>query len=105
MVVVIIALIVFLLNIPFGYWRTNVRKFSIQWIMAIHIPVPLVVILRIYSEMGFELYTYPILIGAFFLGQFTGKRIFEIYDKKTGLKLSSCLVMDSFRLIRNRGSV
>ena len=34
----VVALVVFLLNIPFGYWRANVRKFSLQWGLAIHIP-------------------------------------------------------------------
>ncbi|HEY7914653.1 MAG TPA: hypothetical protein VIG62_22255 [Blastocatellia bacterium] len=73
----VIALIVFLFNIPFGYWRASVRKFSWQWILAIHLPVPFVVALRIYSGLGFELITFPVMIAAFFGGQFAGARLYR----------------------------
>ena len=71
----LVALAVCLLNIPFGYWRASVRKFSWQWILAIHLPVPIVVLLRIYSGLGWQLLTFPIIIGAFFLGQFSGAKL------------------------------
>jgi hypothetical protein len=71
----IIAIIVFLLNIPFGFWRAHVKKFSLQWILAIHLPVPIVVALRIYSDLGWHWTTFPVLIGAFFLGQFAGAKL------------------------------
>lgn len=67
-----IAVIVFLINLPFGYWRNRSRKFSLPWILAVHVPVPGVVMLRIYSGLGWQFITFPILIGAFFLGQFCG---------------------------------
>lgn len=67
------ALAVFILNLPFGYWRSKTKKFSFQWFLSIHIPIPFVVLLRIYSGIGFEFYTYPIIVGAFFLGQVLGK--------------------------------
>lgn len=65
----LVAVAVFVLNLPFGYWRAGVRKFSWQWIAAIHAPVPAVVALRLASGLGFQLVTFPVLIGAFFLGQ------------------------------------
>jgi len=68
----LIALAVFLLNLPFGYLRAGQRKFSWRWIAAIHAPVPGVVALRLASGLGFQLITFPILIGAFFLGQRCG---------------------------------
>jgi len=70
-----IAVIVLLLNMPFGYWRASAKRFSTQWICAIHIPVPMVVALRIYSGLGWRLITFPALIGAFFLGQFVGGKL------------------------------
>ncbi len=100
MKLILIATSVYVLNIPFGYWRTNVKKFSLQWILAIHLPVPIIILLRIYSELGFELYTYPIIVGAFFLGQFSGKKLFLQMGKHV-LKLSSCLIMDYYRFIRS----
>lgn len=77
----IVALIIFVLNIPFGFWRAQVRKFSLQWFASIHIPIPAIVLLRIYSGVGFALYTYPLFIGAFFLGQFSGKQLYRMRNK------------------------
>ena len=74
----IVALIVLLFNIPFGYWRALVKKFSLQWFLAVHLPVPFIIILRIYSGIGFAFYTYIFLVGAFFGGQQTG----AFYRKK-----------------------
>jgi hypothetical protein len=71
------AILIFIINLPFGYWREHVKKFSRQWFLAVHIPVPIVILIRIYSNIGFQLYTYPILVGAFFLGQFLGGKIKE----------------------------
>jgi len=90
--VFVIGFIIYLLNIPFGYWRGNVKKFSLQWALAIHIPVPFVILLRIYSGMGFELYTYPILVGAFFLGQYSGNKLFMYWKSKEKYAISSCLI-------------
>ena len=73
-----VALLVFLINLPFGYWRASVRRLSAQWFLAVHLPVPLVVALRIYSDMGWELISFPVLAGAFFLGQFVGGRLRNI---------------------------
>ncbi|MCJ7553477.1 MAG: hypothetical protein MUO34_06295, partial [Ignavibacteriaceae bacterium] len=60
-----IAIIVFIFNIPFGYWRANVKRFSLQWFMAIHLPVPFIIMLRLTAGLGFEFITYAFLIAAF----------------------------------------
>lgn len=73
-----VALLVFLINLPFGYWRASVRKHSPQWFLAVHIPVPLVIALRIFSGLGWKLISFPVLVGAFFLGQFVGGRVRNI---------------------------
>lgn len=73
-----VALLIFLLNLPFGYWRASVRKLSPQWFLALLLPVPLVIALRIFSEMGWKLVSFPVLVGAFFLGQFVGGRVRNI---------------------------
>ncbi len=99
--VFIVGFIVFLLNIPFGYWRGNVKKFSLQWALAIHIPVPFVILLRIYSGMGFQLYTYPVLVGGFFLGQYFGKKLFIHWENTSHFSPTSCLIMDSVKLIKS----
>jgi hypothetical protein len=70
-----VAAIVFFLNLPFGFWRARVRNFSWQWILAIHLPVPLIIVLRFYGGLGWRFITFPVLIGAYFLGQFTGGKV------------------------------
>ena len=70
----IVATVVFILNMPFGFWRSRVRKFSWPWILSIHLPVPMIIALRVYSGIGWHLISFPILIGAFLCGQFTGGR-------------------------------
>ena len=71
----VVAALVFLLNVPFGYWRGGVRKFSRQWFLAVHLPVTPVVTLRVLSGIGWEPVSFPVIIGAFFLGQFCGARL------------------------------
>jgi len=70
----IVTLLTFLFNIPFGYWRASVKKFSWKWFLAVHVPIPFIVFMRFYFHLGFQLYTYPFLVGAFFLGQFAGAK-------------------------------
>jgi hypothetical protein len=74
-----VAVLVFLLNVPFGYWRARARKFSRQWILAVHLPVPLVVLLRIYSGLGWRPISFPVLVAAFFLGQFSGGKLAHFF--------------------------
>jgi hypothetical protein len=90
---VIISLVVFLFNIPFGYWRANVSRFSLQWVLAIHIPVPVIIFMRIYLNIGFAWYTYVFLVAAFFLGQQLGSKLHKLFLKHNNA-VSSCLVMD-----------
>jgi len=71
----IASLLVFLINLPFGYWRSRVRRFSLQWILAVHAPVPLVIACRIFLGLGWHLVTFPVLIGSFFAGQFAGAKL------------------------------
>ncbi len=93
-----VALLVFIINIPFGYWRANVRKFSLQWILAIHLPVPLVVTLRIYANLGWAFTTFPVLVGSFFLGQFVGGRLHSYFSSFLKTDNTSCLFVDLYQL-------
>ena len=99
--IIIATVIIIFINIPFGYWRANVQRFSAQWFSAVHIPVVIVVLVRFYTNIGFELYTYPVVIAAYFLGQFLGSKI---YIRRVALELepvTSCLVMDVYRKFKS----
>ena len=70
-----VSVIVLMVNLPFGYWRARTKPFSAQWLLAIHLPVPLVVFIRIFGGIGFQFATYPLLAGSFFTGQWMGGRL------------------------------
>jgi len=95
---IVFCIIVFILTIPFGYWRANVKRFGILWFLAIHVPIPFIILLRIFSGVGFEFITYPFTIAAFFTGHFIGKKIYSLRKERGLQPLSSCLVMDLFRV-------
>ena len=95
--IAIVTLIVFLFNIPFGYWRANVRKFSLQWVIAIHIPVPFIIVLRIFSNIGFAWFTYIFLVGAFFSGQKLGYYLSQKMKARFG-QATSFIFRDLLRL-------
>ena len=79
----LVAMAVFTLNVPFGYWRAGARKFSLPWILAIHLPVPIVVTLRLISGIGWHLASFPALIAAFFSGQFLGGKLLSLSDRRS----------------------
>lgn len=71
---IILTFIILIINLPFGYLRAHERKFSFRWFLYIHLPVPVIILLRFYSDIGFALHTYPMFIIAFFTGQYLGKK-------------------------------
>ncbi|HSG47819.1 MAG TPA: hypothetical protein VLA43_08420 [Longimicrobiales bacterium] len=64
-----------LLNVPFGWWREGTRKFSVGWFLAIHLPVPGVVLIRQAFGVRLGWGTLPFLLLAYFAGQFGGARL------------------------------
>ncbi|MFB6317612.1 hypothetical protein [Saccharicrinis sp. FJH54] len=70
----LLALVVFIINLPFGFWRGKTKKFSFKWFLFIHLPIPAIILLRIYSGVGFAFITYPVLLTSFFMGQFVGRK-------------------------------
>ena len=68
-----LMLIVFIINLPFGYLRNKSTKFSKRWMMAVHIPIPFVFLLRITS--GFGLTTIPLFVLSDIAGQMVGGKL------------------------------
>jgi len=73
--VLITCLATILINLPFGYFRGGLRKLSFLWFVAIHAPVPLVILVRKFHDLQLTWALAPFLIGAYFTGQFLGIRI------------------------------
>jgi hypothetical protein len=67
-----LAGLVVLLNLPPGYLRAGVKKFSVPWFIAVHAAIPLVALLRFVMGVGWRLATLPLFVVAYALGQFLG---------------------------------
>ena len=72
-----VAVAVFALNIPFGYWRETTRRFSPSWFLAIHMPIPLAVALRTLAGLGWQIGALSVLAVAFSLGQLLGGKLHQ----------------------------
>jgi hypothetical protein len=97
-----VALTVFILNLPFGYWKASVGRFSLQWFLSIHLPIPLIVVLRLTSGVGWQLYTYPILVGAFFIGHFIGAKLYHWWRKRAQAPITACLIWNLVKELQLR---
>lgn len=64
-----------LINLPFGYWREGVRKFSPAWFVAVHAAVPMIVLLRMALDIEWRLVNLPFMVAAYFGGQTIGARM------------------------------
>jgi hypothetical protein len=64
----------FVLNLPFGYWRAGVTKFSPRWFVAVHAVVPMVIGMRHAAGLPFRWDLLPLFVAAYFGGQFVGSR-------------------------------
>ena len=68
-----LMIVVFIINLPFGYIRSRSAKFSRKWMMAIHIPVPFVFLLRIFSGLNWT--AIPLLVLSDIAGQIAGGKL------------------------------
>jgi hypothetical protein len=62
-----------LINVPLGYIRQGVPKFSFAWYFYIHISIPFIIYLRIKS--GYSWKFIPLTIAGAIIGQIIGGRI------------------------------
>ena len=97
-----VALIVFALTLPFGYWKATVKRFSPRWFLSIHLPIPLVIALRIVSGLGWQFITYPVLVAAFFVGHFVGGRLYHWRRKHAQAPVTACLIWDLAKELKLR---
>lgn len=71
----VVAALVLIENLPFGFWRAGLKKFSPRWFVAVHAPVPIAIGLRLLVGVGWRLSTLPLFVGSFFAGQLVGGRL------------------------------
>jgi hypothetical protein len=71
-IISIVGLVVmaFIISIPCGYVRENFPKYSIMWWVMIHLPIPVIVLLRI--KAGLNWHYIPLTLGSAVAGQIIG---------------------------------
>jgi hypothetical protein len=78
---ILFASIVFILAFPFGFWRVRSEFKSRDWMLAIHIPVVFIILLRIYNkthfDIGFSFISLLYNVIAFTLAQFIAGIIYK----------------------------
>ncbi len=67
----------FLITLPFGAWRATTRRLSLRWFLAIHVPIPIILLIRI--ESGYNWHYIPFTLGGCLLGQILGARFFSAW--------------------------
>jgi hypothetical protein len=72
---IFLLLFAFVVNLPFGYWREGVGKFSFAWFGAVHAAVPLIIGFRLLFDIPFEWSLLPFAVLAYFAGQTIGARM------------------------------
>lgn len=98
----LLALVAILVvNVPFGYWRSNTRTLSVPWIMAVHIPVPIAIGLRL-SLLGWSWFLIPAFVADYAAGQYAGSAIRYQLSKSRRTPLTSWLIGDLARLLTGR---
>jgi hypothetical protein len=68
-----------IVNLPFGYLRGGLQKLSVCWFIAIHAPVPLVILIRQFHKLELSWSLAPFLLGSFFIGQFLGRKLWTVW--------------------------
>lgn len=68
-----IFILTFILNLFFGYYRAKARKYSMKWFLFIHIPIPVVVFARLYSNLDYHY--IPVFLAAAVAGQIIGGKV------------------------------
>lgn len=67
------------LNIPFGSYRVLTKKFSVAWWLAIHLPIPFIILLRTVA-FDLPLWVIPISLVSAVAGQVIGSRL-ELFGR------------------------
>jgi hypothetical protein len=70
-----LLLFAFLGNIPLGYLRMGVPKFSLYWFVYIHLSVPIIIGLRLANNIHWHSVPFSIFLAV--LGQMAGSCIYR----------------------------
>ncbi len=72
MILLLVAALALVVNLPLGYLRAGVRKFSPAWFVYVHLSIPLIIFLRL--RLGISFAWAPLFILMAVAGQVLGGR-------------------------------
>jgi hypothetical protein len=75
------------LNLPFGAWRLTTMRYSLLWFLAIHVPIPLLIVVRLAMGYGYAL--APFLVAGAVAGQLLGARLYGAWRTRR-LEADAC---------------
>jgi hypothetical protein len=78
---------VFVVTLPFGFYRAYTRKFSLRWFLAIHLPIPLIFLARYESHLSYAFIPFTSL--TFAAAQMLGARVGRWWIKRRPLTPSA----------------
>ncbi len=101
----IVSATILMFNLPFGYWWAHTDKFSLQWFLAVHLPVLFAFCVRSMAGVSLlHLATFPAVVGAYAVGQFLGAKLHTRWQKREGGQLTACLVCDLWKKLCSSGT-
>lgn len=71
------------INLPFGAYRVTVRRLSWQWFAAIHVPIPLIILMRL--SLGLGWWFVPFMLTSAVTGQLLGSWLYRIWRARHDL--------------------
>ena len=71
--VMILFFFTVMLNLPFGYARTRSKRYSLRWFLYIHVPIPVILLIRVMSHI--EIKYIPIFALGALIGQIIGGKL------------------------------
>ena len=71
--ILLIAALALIINIPLGYLRSKCRRFSIKWMLYVHLSVPLILAARLFTHTDATFILF--FVSAALAGQFIGGRL------------------------------
>ncbi len=74
---ILILISCIMINIPFGMLRAKTKKFSIQWILCIHAPIPISAVFRRVAGYGWGY--LPLFLLFSIIGQAIGQFVMSKY--------------------------
>lgn len=73
LLLIAVTILTLIINLPFGYFRGNAKKFSAKWFLYIHLPIPAIFVIRTLAGLGYK--AVPVIIAGAVIGQIIGGRL------------------------------